>query len=67
VLHGNVKWTLIAIAGSWTLAAFGEEPVYRGYTLNRIVGCCGSRAPEWIVALVLSSCIFWRFASGGKG
>jgi membrane protease YdiL (CAAX protease family) len=28
---GNLKWTLLAIAGAWTLAAFGEEMVYRGY------------------------------------
>ena len=26
-LHGNVKWTLIALAGAWTLGAFGEEMV----------------------------------------
>jgi membrane protease YdiL (CAAX protease family) len=28
---GNLKWTLLAIAGAWTLSAFGEEMVYRGY------------------------------------
>jgi membrane protease YdiL (CAAX protease family) len=29
-LNGDLKWTLLAIAGAWTLAAFGEEMVYRG-------------------------------------
>jgi membrane protease YdiL (CAAX protease family) len=45
-LHGNIKWTLIAIAGSWTLAAFGEEMVYRGYLLNRIAELRDSRGPH---------------------
>jgi membrane protease YdiL (CAAX protease family) len=36
-LHGDVKWTLLAIAGAWTLAAFGEEMVYRGYLMNRLI------------------------------
>lgn len=57
-LHGNVKWTLIAIAGSWTLAAFGEETVYRGYMLNRIAGLLRFTRSAWIAGLVLSSCIF---------
>jgi uncharacterized protein len=57
-LHGNLKWTLIAIAGSWTLAAFGEEMVYRGYLLNRIAGVLRWTRPAWIVALIVSSCVF---------
>jgi membrane protease YdiL (CAAX protease family) len=57
-LHGNVKWTLIAIAGSWTLAAFGEEMVYRGYLLNRIARVVRSARPAWIVGLIVSSCVF---------
>jgi uncharacterized protein len=59
-LHGSVKWTLIAIAGSWTLAAFGEEMVYRGYLLNRIAGVIRSTRPAWIVGLIVSSCVFGR-------
>lgn len=57
-LHGNVKWTLIAIVGSWTLAAFGEEMVYRGYLLNRIAGLLRFTRPAWIVGLIVSSCVF---------
>jgi len=57
-LHGNLKWTLVAIAGSWTLAAFGEEMVYRGYLLNRIAGLLRFTRPAWIVGLIVSSCVF---------
>jgi uncharacterized protein len=57
-LHGSVKWTLLAIIGSWTLAAFGEEMVYRGYLLNRIAGLLRFTRPAWILALVISSCVF---------
>jgi hypothetical protein len=57
-LHGNVKWTLIAIAGSWTLAALGEEMVYRGYLLNRIAGLLRFTRSAWIVGLIVSSCVF---------
>ena len=39
-LHGNITWTLVALAGTWTLAAFGEEMVYRGYLMNRVVDSC---------------------------
>jgi hypothetical protein len=35
-LHGSLKWTLIALVGAWTLAALGEEMVYRGYLMNRV-------------------------------
>jgi uncharacterized protein len=31
LLTGNIKWTVIALALTWTLAAFGEELVWRGY------------------------------------
>jgi membrane protease YdiL (CAAX protease family) len=34
--RGNIKLLLLLIAGSWTLAAFGEELVWRGYLLNRM-------------------------------
>jgi membrane protease YdiL (CAAX protease family) len=42
---------------TWTLAAFGEEMVYRGYLMNRIAGLRNARG-GWIVALVLVSALF---------
>lgn len=52
-LHGNIKWTLIAIAGAWTLAAFGEEMVYRGYLMNRVADLFDRTPAAWIASLVI--------------
>jgi uncharacterized protein len=57
-LHGNVTWTLIALAGTWTLAAFGEETVYRGYLMNRVVDLMRPNRTGWIVSLIVVSCAF---------
>src|SRR6516162_6388957 len=51
-LRGNVKWTLLAIAGTWTLAAFGEEMVYRGYLMNRVADLLNRTRTAWIVSLM---------------
>jgi uncharacterized protein len=50
-LHGNVKWTLLAILGAWTLAAFGEEMVYRGYLMNRVADLFNRRRGAWVISL----------------
>jgi len=52
-LHSDVKWTLIAIAGAWTLAAFGEEMVYRGYLMNRVADLMNRTRGAWIASLIL--------------
>lgn len=57
-LRGNITWTLVALAGTWTLAAFGEEMVYRGYLMNRIAGFIRPGKLAWIVSLVIASCAF---------
>jgi hypothetical protein len=57
-LRGNIKWTLIAVVGSWTLAAFGEEMVYRGYLMNRVAGLFRQTQPAWIISLIVVSCVF---------
>src|SRR6266550_4917551 len=36
ILTGNIKYTLVALVLAWTLAAFGEELVWRGYVMNRV-------------------------------
>jgi membrane protease YdiL (CAAX protease family) len=51
-LHGNLQWTLLALAGTWTLAAFGEEMVYRGYLMNRVADLLNRTPTAWIVSLV---------------
>jgi uncharacterized protein len=51
-LHGSLKWTLIAVAGAWTLAAFGEEMVYRGYLMNRVADLFNRTRRAWIISLI---------------
>jgi membrane protease YdiL (CAAX protease family) len=51
-LRGDLKWTLIAIAGAWTLAAFGEEMVYRGYLMNRVADLMNRTRTAWMVSLI---------------
>lgn len=51
-LQGNVKWTLLALVGTWTLAAFGEEMVYRGYLMNRVADLFNRTSPAWIISLI---------------
>jgi hypothetical protein len=50
-LHGNLKWTLLALAGTWTIAAFGEEMVYRGYLMNRVAELLNRTQKAWVVSL----------------
>lgn len=47
-----------AIALTWSLAAFGEELVWRGYVLNRIAEVLGSTKGRFVIALILSSVVF---------
>lgn len=59
VLHGNAKLLLLGLALSWTLAAFGEEMVWRGYLMNRVAGIFGrSRQASWIISLILTNAAF---------
>src|SRR5579872_2724099 len=57
-LHGNITWTLVALAGTWTLAAFGEEMVYRGYLMNRVVDLLRPTREAWTISLIVVSCAF---------
>jgi CAAX protease family protein len=51
-LHGSLKWTLLAVAGAWTLAAFGEEMVYRGYLMNRVADLFNRTRRAWLISLI---------------
>jgi membrane protease YdiL (CAAX protease family) len=59
-LQGNVKLLLLYVVLSWTLAAFGEEMVYRGYLMNRVAGLANNSWVAWIVSLVVVSVVFGR-------
>ncbi len=56
--HGNVKLLLLGLALTWTLAAFGEEMVNRGYLMNRVAGLGNNSRAAWIVSLVVVSAAF---------
>jgi membrane protease YdiL (CAAX protease family) len=47
-----------ALALTWSLAAFGEELVWRGYVLNRIAEVLGSIRGRFFIALLFSSAVF---------
>lgn len=51
-LIGNLKLTLIFLALTWTLAAFGEEMVYRGYLMNRVADLFNRTRGAWIISLI---------------
>ena len=57
-LIGNPKLLVISLLVIWTLAAFGEEMVYRGYIMNRMADL-GNRTPlAWAISLLAVSCMF---------
>jgi uncharacterized protein len=52
-LIGNLKLTLLFIVLAWTLAAFGEELVYRGYLMNRVADVFNRTRRAWLISLVV--------------
>ena len=57
-LHGNWKSLLLFVALSWTLAAFGEEMVYRGYLMSRVAGLFRNPKVAWTISLIVVSFAF---------
>jgi membrane protease YdiL (CAAX protease family) len=57
-LHGNFKLLMLGLAFTWTLAAFGEEMVYRGYLMNRVAEVANGSRAAWIVSLAVVSATF---------
>jgi uncharacterized protein len=51
-LTGNIKLTLLFLAFTWTIAAFGEEMVYRGYLMNRVADLFNRTRSAWIISLI---------------
>jgi len=58
VLTGNLKYTLIVIGLAWTVAAFGEEMVYRGYVMNRIADLGRRTRGAWMMSLIVVNLAF---------
>lgn len=55
---GNVKWLLVSLALTWTVFAFGEELIYRGYLMNRIAALIGYTHIGWIISVTIVSLVF---------
>jgi len=51
-LIGDLKLTLLFLALTWTLAAFGEEMVYRGYLMSRVADLLNRTRTAWIISLI---------------
>ena len=58
-LQGNLGSLLVLLALSWTLAAVGEETVYRGYIPRRVSDVFGENVTGSFIGVALSS-----FSSG---
>ena len=63
---GNLGLLLLLVLGSWTIAAFGEELVYRGWVLNRLNDLFGRTKAGAVAALVAMTAIF-AVAHGYQG
>ena len=57
-IRGNFSALLQGLAIVWTIAAFGEEMVFRGYFLSRIKDVFPSRKTGYIWAVLGSSLVF---------
>ncbi|MCM3872387.1 MAG: CPBP family intramembrane metalloprotease [Pyrinomonadaceae bacterium] len=57
-LIGNTFFLFLSLVLSWTLAAFGEELVFRGYLMNRVADLVGSNRVGWVISLIVVSILF---------
>ena len=66
---GNPSMLLIMLLLVWTMAAFGEEMVHRGYLMNRWAELFGEGRAAWAAALILTSIVFGlvHFYQGPSG
>jgi membrane protease YdiL (CAAX protease family) len=66
MLTRNIQYSLLGVVFSWTLAAFGEELVWRGYLMNRLADLGDRTRPAWFFSLMLVSAAF-GFAHSYQG
>jgi len=57
-LEGNVRLLLVSLLVAWTLAAVGEEFVFRGYLLTRLAQVLGGTPRAWLAGVLLTSAAF---------
>ena len=57
-VKGNLFLLALFLMLVWTVAAFGEELVYRGYLMNRVAELVGGSTRAWALSLVVVSLLF---------
>ena len=57
-IRDNIPVLVFWIIIGWTIGAFAEEMVYRGYLLNRLADLIGPGRAGWAVGLIGSSAFF---------
>ncbi len=57
-LIGNKFFLFLSLVASWSLAAFGEELVFRGYLMNRVADLVRANYEGWLISLILVSILF---------
>ena len=57
-LKGNIGQLVLLLVLSWTLAALGEEMVYRGYIQKLLTNLFGSNLPGILLTVGISSLLF---------
>lgn len=57
-LVGNVPQLFLFLGISWTIAAFLEEMIYRGYFMHRFADLFNRSNTGWIVGIILSNLLF---------
>jgi membrane protease YdiL (CAAX protease family) len=60
-LTDRVPLFFAAILGQWLLAGLGEEAVFRGYLLNRLIDLAGDGVLGLLISIIISSVLFSSF------
>ncbi len=55
---GDARALWLWLAQAWTLAAFGEEMVFRGYLMRRVTDLVGDTRIGWVIAIIASGALF---------
>lgn len=58
ILEGNLSFLLIQLVLVWTIIAFGEEIIFRGFLMSRIKKVVGEQATGRVLNVLISSVLF---------
>jgi hypothetical protein len=57
-LQGNLQMLLVALAAVYVVSSFGEEALYRGFLINRVMGLVGHTRAASAMAILASAVVF---------